>query len=183
MKHFWYYHTDFFSLKEIKELNKTIIKTSNKNDIDKPSIGAEKSCQVYITQYSNVKHILNKVEEFLKFSNMTIFGFDLLPFNDYQSIFLNNYHADQNGRYDYHFDGQSHNEVFTAKITILINTSEKEYEGGGFFIFEGKEKEIKEYSKPGSILLFPSFLYHAVKPVTKGIRKSVALWAAGPHWR
>jgi PKHD-type hydroxylase len=183
MKHLWYYHINFFSLKEIKELNKTVLKTANKNEVDRPSLESKKNCDVHISNYGEVKHILYKLEEFLKFTNTNIFGFELYPFDNYQHVFLNTYSFDKDGRYDYHYDGHPHNEIFTTKITMLINTSEEKYEGGEFCIFEGKEKEIKEYSKPGSILLFPSFLFHAVKPVTKGIRKSIALWAAGPHWR
>ena len=46
--------------------------------------------------------------------------------------------------------------------------------GGG----KGK-KIIKELNKKGSMIVFPSFIRHRVKPVTKGTRHSLVLWHIG----
>ena len=35
----------------------------------------------------------------------------------------------------------------------------------------------------GSILVFPSFLWHRVKPVTRGIRHSMQMWCLGPPFK
>ena len=34
-----------------------------------------------------------------------------------------------------------------------------------------------------SVLLFPSYLLHRVKPVTKGTRRSLVLWISGPKFK
>ena len=35
----------------------------------------------------------------------------------------------------------------------------------------------------GSIIVFPSFVYHQVTPVTRGMRHSLVGWIAGPTFR
>jgi predicted 2-oxoglutarate/Fe(II)-dependent dioxygenase YbiX len=35
----------------------------------------------------------------------------------------------------------------------------------------------------GSVLAFPSFLYHRVTPVTGGVRRALVAWIAGPRLR
>ena len=39
--------------------------------------------------------------------------------------------------------------------------------------------QCKEIFPKGSIVVFPSFLWHRVKPVTKGTRYSLVLWHLG----
>ena len=69
------------------------------------------------------------------------------------------------------------------KLTILINLSTKKYEGGSFFIFKGKEKNIKELDEPGNILMLKSYLLHKVTPVTKGERRTLTIFLKGPSFR
>ena len=35
----------------------------------------------------------------------------------------------------------------------------------------------------GTVIIFPSYIYHSVLPVTKGIRKSFVLWLGGGHYK
>ena len=39
--------------------------------------------------------------------------------------------------------------------------------------------QCKEILPKGSIIVFPSFLWHRVKPVTKGVRYSLVVWNLG----
>ena len=43
--------------------------------------------------------------------------------------------------------------------------------------------EVKEMDHKGSVVVFPSFIWHRVKPVTKGIRYSVPNWHLGLSWQ
>jgi PKHD-type hydroxylase len=183
MKYYWYYNQNFFSKKELKMLNELIIKNKNTNWVDGNAKHSSKNCEVIISDYNKCKSILNKAVEYLYYINNTIFGFDIYNITDHNKIFLNIYNSKDNASYNFHLDGESREQPYTSKLTCLINTSEEKYEGGEFVIFSGKEIEIKEFSTPGSILIFPSIFFHAVKPVTKGIRKSVAMWGFGQHWR
>jgi PKHD-type hydroxylase len=183
MRYHWYVHENFFSKKEIKKINKTIILNKDKDWKDGPSLSSSKKCEVNISQYNSCKSVLNKAVEYLYYINNTMFGFDINKVTDYNRIFLNIYDSKDNGHYDFHYDGEPSEKPYTSKLTLLINTSEEKYEGGEFMIFSAKETEITNFSKPGDILIFPSIFFHAVKPVTKGKRKSVAMWGFGPHWR
>jgi PKHD-type hydroxylase len=88
-------------------------------------------------------------------------------------------------------DGKDKN--FTGKIRKLsctVNLSDpKSYEGGDFEIdlrnsvdYELTPSSILRLNtgKPkGSIIVFPSFVWHRVLPVTKGVRYSLVCWNIG----
>jgi len=40
-------------------------------------------------------------------------------------------------------------------------------------------KQVKQILPKGSIVVFPSFIWHRVKPVTKGVRYSLVMWSLG----
>ena len=75
------------------------------------------------------------------------------------------------------------------KLSLSCSLSEPEnYEGGGFFFDEGphqKERfiEIEQLKTKGTVLVFPSFMYHRVEPITKGLRQSIVMWAMGPPYK
>tara|TARA_R100000742_G_C4262398_1_gene80209 strand:+ start:337 stop:957 length:621 start_codon:yes stop_codon:yes gene_type:complete len=82
--------------------------------------------------------------------------------------------------------GNGYNKVRKLSTTILLNDP-SEYSGGEFeFYFnrEGPHKkrkiiQVKELTSIGSMLVFPSFTWHRVKPVTKGVRYSLVIWHNG----
>ena len=43
--------------------------------------------------------------------------------------------------------------------------------------------QAKEILPKGSIIVFPSFLWHRVKPVIKGTRYSLVLWNLGRQFK
>jgi|TARA_R110000824_G_scaffold37951_2_gene116376 PKHD-type hydroxylase len=73
----------------------------------------------------------------------------------------------------------------TRKMSTIILLSEpgKDFKGGelemDFDSCCGKGIQIIDQLKKGSIITFPSFVRHRVKPVTKGIRHSLVLWHLG----
>jgi PKHD-type hydroxylase len=66
-------------------------------------------------------------------------------------------------------------------MSMLLNTPGVDFEGGDFQTFFAKETDVS--LKRGQILIFPSFIVHRVKPVTKGIRKSLVIWVTGPGFK
>ena len=104
--------------------------------------------------------------------------------------------------YNWHADGNSdHYSVYknkpnpqmngkVRKISVTINLVDgSEYEGGNLnFDFgpqggENRFKVINEIRPKGSMVVFPSFFYHQVTPVTKGTRYSLVMWCCGKPWR
>ena len=81
------------------------------------------------------------------------------------------------------------------KLSVTISLSDpNEYEGGNLeFDFRnstdiewqnGKsQKECFEIRPRGSIIIFPSFVWHRVKPVIKGTRYSLVIWNCGYPFR
>lgn len=72
------------------------------------------------------------------------------------------------------------------KLSMTISLSDpSEYEGGDLeFDFrntdEGSQPRIcEEIREKGSVIVFPSFIWHRVTPVTKGTRHSLVCWNLG----
>jgi len=97
------------------------------------------------------------------------------------------------GEYGWHRDSEGiipivNHQRLTRKLsmTIWLNDPD-EYEGGEFDIeVEGpnndRRYETLKLSK-GSIVIFRSCLWHRVRPVTSGERKSLVTWFRGPPFR
>ena len=103
--------------------------------------------------------------------------------------------------YDWHcdswdkpYDRKDKNSPDHGKIRKLSMTCQltdgSEYSGGELeFDFRNYEPHAREEDRhlrkateilpKGSIIVFPSFLWHRVKPITKGIRYSLVLWHLG----
>ena len=43
--------------------------------------------------------------------------------------------------------------------------------------------EVEEIRPQGSIIVFPSYVYHQVTPVTRGTRYSLVLWSLGQPFK
>lgn len=93
--------------------------------------------------------------------------------------------------HEYCFKGQYNQVGKTRKISVTINLSRPEdYDGGNLkFDFGHHNKDIerfyecKEIRPQGSIIVFPSFLYHQVTPVTSGNRYSLVMWCLGQPFK
>jgi len=100
--------------------------------------------------------------------------------------------------YNFHKDGKSdsisvydqpnnkflHGHVRKLSITVLLNDN---YTGGEFQFAYYKngncEITTPNFTKTGSIIVFPSFIEHRVQPVTKGVRYSLVAWFVGPPFK
>ena len=74
------------------------------------------------------------------------------------------------------------------KLSVTCSLSDpKDYKGGELeFNFNNPEATKKQNIKKcleilprGSLVVFPSFVWHRVKPVTKGVRYSLVIWNLG----
>ena len=97
--------------------------------------------------------------------------------------------------YDWHCDGwegvyekEGPTKGKIRKLSVTVSLSnEKDYEGGELeFDFRNKDpykkrnvRVCKDILPKGSLVVFPSFIWHRVKPVTKGVRYSLVVWNLG----
>ena len=73
--------------------------------------------------------------------------------------------------------------VFTRKLSFTMQLSDSnDYEGGDLVLYPGGPEIIADRSK-GAITIFPSYVLHEVKPVTKGSRCSLVVWFRGNKLR
>lgn len=87
---------------------------------------------------------------------------------------------DRDGHYDWHSD-HGRGAYSVRKLSLAIQLSDpNDYEGGEFEFMATNEPAPKEI---GSLIAFPSFLVHRVRPVTKGRRMSLVSWISGPPFR
>jgi len=114
-----------------------------------------------------------------------------------ESIQLSNYH--EGDHYDWHIDSfknpsiqtdhQYHpNKPYNRKVSVTVWLNDpEEYEGGEFDLEisgPNAEKRFETMKMPkGSIVVFPSYMWHRVRPVTSGVRKSLVLWIQGPPFK
>ena len=95
--------------------------------------------------------------------------------------------------YDWHCDswegvykakGPTEGKIRKLSVTVSLS-DEKDYSGGELeFQFRNQDnpkrtKVCKDILPKGSLVVFPSFVWHRVKPVKKGVRYSLVLWNLG----
>ena len=103
----------------------------------------------------------------------------------------------KNQFYDWHLDAwdEPYNNLNDKdlngkirKLSVTVSLSDpKDYEGGELEFdcrneLFGKKKNIltcNQIKPRGSIVVFPSFIWHRVKPIIKGTRYSLVLWNVG----
>ena len=90
----------------------------------------------------------------------------------------------------YMVDGPTKGKIRKLSVTVSL-TDPKEYKGGELeFDFRNEDPDKKpdirsctEILPKGSLVVFPSFVWHRVKPVTKGVRYSLVIWNLGYPFR
>ena len=97
--------------------------------------------------------------------------------------------------YDWHCDSwvkpydkpesPDHGKIRKLSVTVSLS-DDTDYEGGDFEFdfrnaYDGSNQPqiCKEIRPKGSIVVFPSFVWHRVKPVTSGTRYSLVIWNLG----
>jgi PKHD-type hydroxylase len=100
------------------------------------------------------------------------------------------YYGSEKGKYDWHMDSGANSVSRKISISVLLNDP-SEFEGGELEFFLGGDYNDESNSlkfnaklEKFSACIFPSFMMHRVKPVTKGVRKSLVFWIGGSsHWK
>jgi predicted 2-oxoglutarate/Fe(II)-dependent dioxygenase YbiX len=177
---YWYWQ-NFFSLKQIKQINNLCKRYTVKGFKDRKAKNAKKTSNVTGIFYKNIKKELHNMHEHIKYRNQETFGYNLFSLSDHEILNYNEYSSKNKGQYEWHID-HSGNYIYDSKFTVLINTSEEKYEGGKFNFFYGKSENVKAFDTPGTVLIFKSHMHHQVTPVTKGKRSTLTLFLKGPKF-
>ena len=104
-----------------------------------------------------------------------------------ESCQFTKYDGNKKQHYDWHTDAgtriNENGKIRKLSMTVAL-VDGSEYEGGDFEInMSTTDREnihvIKEAKIKGSVTIFPSFVWHRVKPVTAGTRYSLVNWHQG----
>ena len=182
----YYYFNEGFSTEELEKISEMVKNIPFHNATTASGeIGDRKSRLKWIPQNQEWNWLYEKLMMFARLANDEMWNFDLVSAPEY--IQYTEYHGSDRGEYGWHQD-IGPGELSARKVSITVQLSDdSEYEGGELlFWMGGNSLENNNLTAPkgkGTVVLFPSYLYHAVKPVTKGIRKSFVLWLGGGHYK
>lgn len=180
---FW---NDGFTEEELNKLTKTCemrntVKAgiAGRTDTDDYS-DVRKSSIRWITQANDTSWIYDRLAFIVRQINGQFFNFDISGFvEDFQYTV---YEAENEGHYTWHVD-MGKETTSPRKLSLVMQLSDpSEYEGGDLQLLTSAHETIIE-KKKGHIVVFPSYVLHRVTPVTKGIRKSLVIWIAGPPFK
>lgn len=96
--------------------------------------------------------------------------------DDYNEPFGESKHANYRGK--------------IRKLSVTVNLSDPSSYTGGEFELDLRNNPsgrniitVDEAAEQGTILVFPSFVTHQIRPVRSGERMSLVLWNLGPPWK
>jgi PKHD-type hydroxylase len=181
---------NLFTEDELLKLENTCAKEQLEKAV---TVGAGEDCDdlrrsrvKFINRNDENYWIFNKFNNLIDRVNNIYFEFDLYG---YESFHYTTYDSSNSGMYDWHMDAILDNNTTTdsmRKLTLVMLLTEPQvhFSGGEFQLNVGMEKNaITPELNRGSIVVFPSFMIHRVKPVLLGTRRSIVIWVEGPKFR
>lgn len=124
--------------------------------------------------------LYEKLADLVMVANNRMWNCDIQSLSE--SIQYGTYPAQKNGHYDFHLDVGKAASARKLSTSLLISEPEVDYAGGQFEFLVGKVPKQVDLAA-GSLVVFPSYLLHRVKPVTIGTRESLVTWVHGPAWK
>jgi PKHD-type hydroxylase len=180
MKYLWYTYDKVYKHAECQQISDYLKPLHQQSLVDQPGQNKNVDVKSFLTT-DKVQEMLQGFFFSVKNANREYFGLELYP-EIPETGNLNIYHGDKNS-YGYHRDFADFGSMSDIKLTAILNISTETYTGGQFDFFTGEDQHIKELDNTGSILIFPSFLWHRVRPVTQGQRITLSFWFYGPNFR
>lgn len=136
-----------------------------------------KSRSSWLSPEEGNKWIFQNLADTIIYINSQFFKFDILGFAE--GIQFAEYKS-PDGKYDPHVDCAYNEKIRKLSISVQLS-DENDYEGGNFICNYGTEMVMPRTQ--GTVIAFPSYALHGVKPVTKGTRYSLVAWVTGPQFK
>tara|TARA_B100000029_G_C17343363_1_gene876143 strand:+ start:49 stop:672 length:624 start_codon:yes stop_codon:yes gene_type:complete len=136
----------------------------------------------FVTDKDNM--VNEVVWDYIRHANKIFFKYNLDHFQAVQFARYQN-----GGHYDWHQDyNYTEGATECRKLSLTMSlTDETTYEGGELEFYnggkpyrQGKNNVLSDVRAQGSVIVFDSYDWHRVTPVTKGIRYSLVCWTVGP---
>jgi PKHD-type hydroxylase len=168
---------EYFKEDEVKNATINVDTEKQKFDLDE---SIRKTEVVWVKPETE---IFDTIFQYITSANKNAgWNFDLSGMEDVQ---LGRYTT--GGFYDYHMDTFAPDEGnWQRKLSCSIQLTHPDtYEAGELVIKTGKnETDLHTFTrKRGSVIVFPSMVYHKVTPVTSGTRFSAVAWMRGQAFK
>ena len=129
--------------------------------------------------YANdLAFVFRRITDGILYLNSQFFNFDI--FGLAEGFQFTRYDA-PTGHYGMHIDKALDSIVRKLSLTIQLSAPE-DYEGGELALQFSKEPELMP-KELGKMVVFPSYVLHEVRPVTKGTRYSLVAWVTGKPFK
>jgi PKHD-type hydroxylase len=139
----------------------------------------KRSADISWIPFKKMPEMYKDIEKIMKATNGNHFGFEGMTLTEYAQYT----EYPEGGFYDWHVDNDVNcaHEPPVRKISMTCLLSpESEFEGGDLeLLSEGKVAKLKQ----GQAVFFASFIRHRVKPVIRGVRKSLVMWFGGTPFK
>lgn len=162
----------------------TTIGSNSLEEIEK----VRKSEVCFINRDDKTSWIFDRFNQVITNINNQFYQFNL---NGYDRFQYTVYNSDNQGKYDWHMDtimgsmpDDNFDEMRKLSLVMLLKEPIKDFSGGEFELNTSHEQNpVVPAMNRGTIIAFPSFIIHRVKPVYLGVRKSIVIWVEGPKFR
>lgn len=177
--HTYAYLNNLFTSDECKK----IIEIANQKGMEKGKTVGKSDVRLseicWLFPNNDMVWVYEKITGAVNHLNEQFFQFDIFSFNE--GLQFTNYKA-PGGHYGKHIDRIFNTAVRKLSLSIQL-TDPKEYEGGELILYESNEEGETMQKEQGTLILFPSYVMHEVKPVTKGERNSLVGWVTGNQFK
>jgi len=162
-------------LEDLNQFQQASVNMGNtKGGVDKQ---ARNSNVMWLMYEEHSAFIFDKFATLIPQVNYDHFMLDISGFEPFQYTVYK-----ENEYYDWHMDAFDMYSNVERKMSIsLVLSDPSTYEGGEFeIIMNGRaDQPVVVKPNPGDVIFFSAWMPHRVRPVTKGIRKSLVTWVSG----
>jgi PKHD-type hydroxylase len=182
------YWENFFSLEELDQIAglpywdeaKDAKVGGGGNGVHNPDI--RRSRTAWIPRNEETRWIWDRITNTLGEVNSNFFRFDLS--GCYEPIQLGLYTEEDQGCYEWHIDASVKTKTVPRKLSMALLLSDpSEFEGGQLQLKMNNDDPVSVEQAKGRAWFFAAYTLHRVTPVTKGVRKSLVVWAGGPQFK
>jgi len=194
LKHNYFYFTKAIPLKTCKK----IIKEGRQKVIEQATVmreGVDKVRRDCKVSWINDRWIYEIINPFIHAANKKAgwnFQWDwneTSQFTIYEKGEYYGWHTDQGHENLKHVNKNINGKIRKLSLTLQL-TDKTEYEGGDFQLkwIDSKKGDLSRIitvdgaKDIGTIIIFPSFIWHQISPITKGKRESLVNWSIGKNF-
>lgn len=163
----------------IEQMEKVPFKASVVGTDEKATKAAEirRSKIKWVPMTMEFAWIYKIIEKAISQANHELWWFFLDGWREH--IQLSMYDEGEKGHYEWHMDcGAGYGSGRKVSMSVQLSAP-KDYEGGEMQ-FLITQKPVTVSKEQGLGVVFPSYMEHRVRPVTKGKRYSLVIWVTGP---